>query len=78
MAAVVHVVLRGVTTDQYEAVRTEGEWLEVASSGGLSHMTGWEGGDCHDLDSWEDEASFHASARGASAPPWPSLVSRPR
>ena len=25
----------------------------------LSHVTGWEGGDCHNMDAWESEAAFN-------------------
>ena len=60
MAVVVHVVLAGMSRDQYDAVRKETGWLERAPTGGLSHITWWEGGDCHNLDAWESEAAFGA------------------
>ena len=58
MAVIVHVVVRGVTPEQYDAMRAETGWLETPPIGGLSHTTWWEGGDCHNLDAWEDEESF--------------------
>jgi hypothetical protein len=60
MAVVVHVVLPGLSKDQYDAVRKEAGWLDTAPTGGLSHVTWWEGDDCHNLDSWESEAAFAA------------------
>ena len=60
MAVIVHVVLPGVTRDQYDQVRKETGWLEKPPTGGLSHVTWWEGDDCHNLDSWQSEAEFVA------------------
>jgi ketosteroid isomerase-like protein len=60
MAVIAHVVLRGVTREQYDAVREAAGWLERAPAGGLSHATWWEGDDCHNLDGWESEQAFHA------------------
>jgi ketosteroid isomerase-like protein len=60
MAIAVHVTLRGVTKEQYDAVRTRAGWLEQPPGGGLSHITWWEGDDCHNLDAWESEAAFAA------------------
>jgi hypothetical protein len=60
MAVVAHVVLRGVSPDQYDAVRAECGWLERAPEGGLSHVTWWESDDCHNVDAWENEDAFNA------------------
>src|SRR6478736_2427121 len=60
MAVVAHVVLRGVTPEQYDSVRAEVGWLERAPVGGYSHVTWWEGADCHNIDAWESEAAFNA------------------
>jgi hypothetical protein len=60
MAVIVHVVLDGVTKEQYDAIRKEAGWLDTPPTGGLSHTTWWQGGECHNLDAWEDEASFAA------------------
>jgi hypothetical protein len=60
MAVVAHVVLRGVTREQYDAVRAETGWLERVPDGGLSHVTWWEGADCHNIDAWESEEAFNA------------------
>ena len=60
MAVVAHVVLRGVSREQYDAVRAEVGWLERVPTGGLSHVTWWEGDDCHNIDAWESEEAFNA------------------
>jgi ketosteroid isomerase-like protein len=60
MAVAVHVTLRGVTKEQYDAVRAQAGWLEQPPAGGLSHVTWWEGDDCHNLDAWESEGAFSA------------------
>ncbi len=60
MAVAVHVVLRGVSREQYDAVRAEVGWLERPPTGGLSHVTWWEGEDCHNIDAWESENAFNA------------------
>ena len=60
MAVVAHVILRGVTPEQYDAVRAEAGWLENPPDGGYSHVAWWEGEDNHTVDAWESEAAFHA------------------
>ena len=60
MAVTVHVVLAGITPDRYDAIRAEVGWLDTAPTGGLAHLTWWEGDDCHNLDAWEDEGAFAA------------------
>lgn len=60
MPVIVHVILRGITPEQYDRVRAEVGWLERAPAGGYSHVTWWEGNDCHNLDAWESEAAFNA------------------
>ena len=58
MAVIAEVTLRGITREQYDAVRRETGWLERTPEGGLAHLTWWEGDDCHNLDGWESEAAF--------------------
>jgi hypothetical protein len=60
MAVVVHVTIRGVTPDRYDAVREHAGWIEQSPTGGISHTTWWEGEDCHNLDAWESEEAFAA------------------
>lgn len=60
MPVVVHVVLRGVSPEQYDRIRAETGWLERAPEGGYSHVAWWEGDDCHNIDAWESEAAFNA------------------
>lgn len=59
MAVVAHVILPGVTKEQYDQVRAEVGWLDEAPVGGISHLTWWEGGDCHSVDAWESEEAFN-------------------
>ena len=60
MAVIAEVTLRGISTEQYDAVRARTGWLERVPDGGLAHLTWWEGEDCHNLDAWESEAAFGA------------------
>lgn len=60
MAVVVHVVLRGISPEVYDRVRAETGWLEQPADGGYSHVTWWEGDDCHNVDGWESEEKFGA------------------
>ena len=60
MAVVAHVVLRGVSPEQYDRLRAEVGWIESPIDGGLAHITWWEGSDCHNTDAWESEAAFNA------------------
>lgn len=60
MAVIVHVILRGVTPEQYDAVRAEVGWLEQTPDGGFAHLSWWEGEDNHNCDAWESEAAFGA------------------
>ena len=60
MAVVAQVVLRGVSREQYDAVRAEVGWLERPAAGVIAHVTWWEGADCHNLDAWESEDAFNA------------------
>jgi len=58
MAVIAHVILKGVTREQYDAVRAECGWLDKLPDGGIAHLTWWEGGDNHNLDAWESEEAF--------------------
>ncbi len=60
MPVVTHVILRGVSPEQYDRIRAEVGWLERPPDGGYSHVTWWEGNDCHNIDAWESEAAFAA------------------
>ena len=68
MAVIVHVVLRGVSKEQYDAVRDEVGWLENTPEGGLGHFTWWEGDDNHNTDAWESEAAFGAFGESRLGP----------
>lgn len=55
MAVVVYVILRGVSPEQYDAIRAEVGWLENPPDGGYAHLTWWEGEDNHNVDAWESQ-----------------------
>ena len=59
MAIVAHVVLAGLSKEDYDRVREEAGWLKEPPAGGISHLTWWEGGDCHNTDAWESEEAFN-------------------
>ena len=59
MALAVHVIVSGITAEQYDQVREAVGWLEEPPVGGLSHVTWWEGGNCHNMDAWESEEAFN-------------------
>ena len=60
MAVIAELVLPGVSPDDYDRVRAAVDWLGQPPTGGISHVTWWEGEDCHNIDSWEDEAAMGA------------------
>lgn len=68
MTVIAHVVLEGVTRDQYDAVRSECGWLQTPAVGGLAHLSWWEGEDNHNLDAWESEETFGAFAADRLGP----------
>ncbi len=68
MAVVAHVILRGVSPEQYDQVRAEVGWLERPPDGGISHVAWWEGGDNHNIDAWESEAAFDAFGQDRLGP----------
>ena len=59
MAIVAHVVLAGLSTEDYDRVREEAGWLKEPPAGGITHLTWWEGGDCHNVDAWDSEEAFN-------------------
>lgn len=68
MAVVAHVVLAGVTKEQYDKVRAAVGWLDEPPVGGISHLTWWEGEDCHNIDAWESEEAFGAFGENRLGP----------
>jgi len=58
MAVIAEVTLRGITREQYDAVRAGVGHLERVPDGLFAHVTWWDGEDCHSLDGWESEAAF--------------------
>lgn len=68
MAVVVHVVLRGLTPEQYDQVRERVGWLDAPPAGGLTHLSWWEDDDNHNTDAWESDADFLAFAENRLGP----------
>jgi hypothetical protein len=68
MAVVALVVLRGVTPEQYDAVRAATNWANTAADGGLSHVSWFEGDDCHSVDAWVNEEAWAAFAANRLGP----------
>ena len=68
MAVVAHVILGGVSPQQYDQVRAEVGWLDRVSTGGYSQVTWWEGNDCHNIDAWESEEAFDSFGRDRLGP----------
>jgi ketosteroid isomerase-like protein len=68
MAVIAEVILRGISAEQYDAVRERTGWVEHVPDGGLAHLTWWEGQDCHNVDAWENEAAFSAFAEQRLGP----------
>jgi len=68
MAVVAHVVIRGVSPEQYDQVRAEVGWLDEPPVGGISHVTWWEGADCHNVDTWDSEEAFNNFGSGRLGP----------
>lgn len=58
MPVIAHVIIPGVTPEEYDKVRAECGWLDTVPEGGIAHLTWWEGNDCHNSDAWESEAAF--------------------
>jgi ketosteroid isomerase-like protein/predicted ester cyclase len=73
MAVIAEVTLRGITREQYDAVRAETGWLARRPAGGLAHLTWWEGQDCHNLDAWENESAFDAFGQERLGPAMAAL-----
>jgi hypothetical protein len=60
MAVVAQVILRGVSHEQYDAVRQAVGWIDTVPTGGLAHIAWWVGEDNYNLDAWESEDAFNA------------------
>jgi hypothetical protein len=58
MALIVHIVMSGISREQYDATRVKVGWLDTPPDGGKCHLTWWEGDECHNIDAWEDEAAL--------------------
>ena len=74
MAVIAHVVLPGVSQEQYDKVREECGWLTTQPTGGLAHLAWWEGNDNHNIDAWESEAAFKRSERLGLGQRWRKWV----
>ena len=68
MAVIAHVVVKGVTSEEYDKVRAECGWLDEAPEGGMAHLTWFEGDTCQNIDAWESEEAFGAFAENKLGP----------
>ncbi len=68
MAVIVHVILRGLTPEQYDQVREGVGWLDSPPVGGLAHLSWWEDEDNHNTDAWETDADFVSFAENRLGP----------
>jgi hypothetical protein len=68
MAVIAHVVIPGISSDQYDKVREVVGWLDSPPTGGISHVTWWDGDDCHNVDAWESETDFNNFAEQRLGP----------
>lgn len=68
MAVIVELTLSGITQDQYDALRTKVGWLDDAPTGGLAHLTWFDGEVCHNVDAWENEEAFAAFGENRLGP----------
>ena len=73
MAVIAEVTLRGITRDEYDALRARTGWLERPPDGGVAHLTWWDGEDCHNMDGWESEAAFDAFSEQRLGPAMAAL-----
>jgi hypothetical protein len=60
MTVIAHVVIKGVSREQYDKVREVTGWLERQPDGGFAHLAWWEGEDNHNVDVWDNEEAFAA------------------
>lgn len=73
MAVIAHLVIKKITREQYDAVRAAVGWLTDLPTGGLAHMTWWEGEDCHNTGAWETEGAFGAFSETRLGPAMAAL-----
>jgi ketosteroid isomerase-like protein len=68
MTVIAEVLLRGVSREQYDAVRAACRWAEELPEGGIAHLTWWDGEDCRNVDAWASEQDFAAFGEQRLAP----------
>ena len=68
MAVVADFILPGLSREDYDRVRAAVNWLDEPPTGGIAHLTWWDGDDCHNIDSWEDEAAMAAFVESRLGP----------
>ncbi len=68
MAVVADFILPGLSREDYDRLRTAVDWLNEPPTGGIAHLTWWDGDDCHNIDAWEDEAAIGAFVENRLAP----------
>ncbi len=68
MAVVAHVILRGVSPDQYDAVRAATGWVETRPRAPTRTSHGGRAKTNHNVDAWESEAAFAAFGQDRLGP----------
>lgn len=68
MAVIADFVLPGLSPEDYDRVRETVDWLSQPPTGGIAHVTWWNGDDCHNIDVWEDEAAMNTFVEDRLAP----------
>jgi hypothetical protein len=68
MAVITHVVIKGVSPEQYDAVREACGWLDTPPAGGLAHLAWFDGDVNHNWDAWESEEAFAAFGQDRLGP----------
>jgi hypothetical protein len=68
MAVIADFILPGLSRDDYDRLRAAVGWLDDPPTGGIAHLTWWEGDDCHNIDAWEEEAAMGAFIESRLAP----------
>lgn len=64
----IKVLRQPIEFAQYDAVRSVCGWLERPPTGGLAHLSWWQGEDNHNIDAWESEEAFAAFGQDRLGP----------
>jgi ketosteroid isomerase-like protein len=68
MTVIAEVLLRGVSREQYDAIRAECRWLEEPPEGGIAHLAWWDGDDSRNVNAWTSEDAYATFGEQRLAP----------